>query len=229
LRDEPSKHRPVRSYVRREGRLTPAQARALAELWPRYGVEVGEEYLDLDFIFSRQAPRVLEIGFGDGASLLQQARRDPEWDYLGIEVHRPGVGRLLLALDQAGVENVRLICEDAVDVLRRNIREGSLDRVQLFFPDPWPKKRHHKRRIVQPEFVELVRRKLKPGGRFHLATDWEEYAGHMMEVLSQNPGLRNVAGPGEYSPRPASRPLTKFERRGQRLGHGVRDLIFERL
>ncbi len=221
-------HRPVRSFVRREGRLTPAQRRALVELWPRYGVETGDVPFDFPSIFGRDAPRILEIGFGDGRSLLQQAEANPAQDFLGIEVHRPGVGRLLLALQRAGVENVRVICEDAVTVLRRNVPDGSLAAVQLFFPDPWPKKRHHKRRIVQPDFVRLVTRKLVPGGRFHLATDWEDYARHMMEVLSSEPGLRNVAGPGAFSPRPSVRPLTKFERRGQRLGHGVWDLIFER-
>ncbi len=220
-------YRPVRSFVRREGRITPSQQRALTRLWPRYGLDT-EQPFDFTEIFGRQAPRVLEIGFGDGVSLLQQAQAHPENDYLGIEVHRPGAGRLLRALEEAGLSNARVVCEDAVTVLQHNIPDRSLDVVQLFFPDPWHKKRHHKRRIVQPEFVQLVRSKLRSGGRFHLATDWEEYAQHMMMVLDNAPGYRNIAGSGNFVPRPGSRPLTKFEVRGQRLGHGVRDLIFER-
>jgi len=221
-------YRPIRSFVRREGRITPSQQRALTRLWPRYGLNAGEQPFDFAEIFGRRAPCILEIGFGDGVSLLQQAQAHPENHYLGIEVHRPGVGRLLHAMEGAGVENVRVVCEDAVSVLRRNIPDRSLDVVQLFFPDPWPKKRHHKRRIVQPDFAQLVRSKLRSGGHFHLATDWEEYAQQMMGVLESTPGYRNTAGRGNFLPRPDSRPLTKFELRGQRLGHSVRDLIFER-
>ncbi|HHS84325.1 MAG TPA: tRNA (guanosine(46)-N7)-methyltransferase TrmB [Gammaproteobacteria bacterium] len=228
LPDSTPSCRPIRSFVRREGRITPSQQRALARLWPRYGLDAGEQLFDLAEIYGRHATRVLEIGFGDGVSLLRQAQAYPESDYLGIEVHRPGVGRLLRALERAELTNVRVICEDAVTVLRRNIPEQSLDVVQLFFPDPWPKKRHHKRRIVQPEFVELVRTRLREGGRFHLATDWEAYAQHMMVILSEAPGYHNVAGSGSFVSRPDSRPLTKFELRGQRLGHRVWDLIFER-
>ena len=228
LPDSTPSRRPIRSFVRREGRITPSQQRALARLWPRYGLDAGEQLFDLAEIYGRHATRVLEIGFGDGVSLLRQAQAHPESDYLGIEVHRPGVGRLLRALERAELTNVRVICEDAVTVLRRNIPEQSLDVVQLFFPDPWPKKRHHKRRIVQPEFVELVRTRLREGGRFHLATDWEAYAQHMMVILSEAPGYHNVAGSGSFVSRPDSRPLTKFELRGQRLGHRVWDLIFER-
>ena len=228
LPDRTPTRRPIRSFVRREGRITPSQQRALARLWPRYGLEAGEQPFDFAEIFGRHATRVLEIGFGDGVSLRQQAQAHPESDYLGIEVHRPGVGRLLHALDTEELTNVRVVCEDAVTVLRQNIPEGSLDTVQLFFPDPWPKKRHHKRRIVQPEFVELVRTRLREGGRFHLATDWEAYAQHMMVILSEASGYRNVAGSGNFASRPDSRPLTKFELRGQRLGHPVWDLIFER-
>jgi len=228
LPDRAQPHRPIRSFVRREGRITPSQQRALTCLWPRYGLDAGEQPFDFAEIFGRQAPLVLEIGFGDGVSLLQQAQAHPENDYLGIEVHRPGAGRLLHALEEAGLDNVRVVCEDAVSVLRQNIPDRSLDAVQLFFPDPWHKKRHHKRRIVQPEFVRLVRSKLRSGGYFHLATDWEAYAQHMMDILDNAPGYRNIAGSGNFVPRPDSRPLTKFELRGQRLGHGVRDLIFER-
>ncbi len=220
--------RPIRSFVRREGRITPSQQRALTFLWSRYGVDAGERLFDFAEIFGRQAPRVLEIGFGDGVSLLQQAQMHPENDYLGIEVHRPGAGRLLHALEMAELTHVRVVCEDAVSVLRQNIPDQSLDVVQLYFPDPWPKKRHHKRRIVQPDFVQQVRAKLRDGGRFHLATDWENYARQMMTVLSSAPGYRNTAGSGNFVPRPDSRPLTKFEQRGQRLGHGVWDLTFER-
>jgi len=220
-------HRPVRSFVRREGRMTHAQRRALDELGPRYGLPHDQGVLDLDGAFGRSAPRVLEIGFGMGDALAEMAAAHPEQDYLGVEVHRPGVGSLLLKLDDLGLSNVRVLCADAVQVLKGCLADHALDAVHIFFPDPWPKKRHHKRRLVQPAFVELVRRKLKPGGRLHLATDWEDYAQHMLEVLETTAGLRNAAGPGGFAPRPDYRPLTKFERRGQRLGHGVWDLIFE--
>jgi len=239
-----NKHRPIRSFVRREGRLTRGQQRAMDDLWPRYGVDtpgvemleperraLGIAPLDLDALFSRATPdqRVLEIGFGMGQSLAEMAALFPRNDYLGIEVHRPGVGTLLRVLGEDDLHNVRVICDDAVQVLKHHLPEASLDRVQLYFPDPWHKKRHHKRRMVSPEFVELVARKLKPCGVFHLATDWQDYAEQMMAVLSDSPGFRNIAGPGEYSPRPGWRPLTKFEQRGRRLGHGVWDLLFERL
>lgn len=221
--------RTVRSFVRRQGRITVAQERALAELWPRFGIEAGEALLDLDEVFGRKAPRVLEIGFGDGANLAAMAEAHPENDYLGIEVHRPGVGRLLMQVGEKGLANVRVMCTDAVEVLTRQIPDGALDAVLLFFPDPWHKTRHHKRRIVQPEFVELVRRKLVIGGRFHMATDWEDYARHMLEVMRAAPGYRNCSPQGDYVPRPDYRVLTKFERRGQRLGHGVWDLMFTRM
>jgi tRNA (guanine-N7-)-methyltransferase len=219
--------RRVRSYVRREGRMTRAQQGALERLSERY-VIASEDALDLDAQFGRAAPRMLEIGFGMGDALAATAQARPEWDFLGIEVHRPGVGSLLRRLEREAVTNVRVICADAVEVLQRRLPDAGLDAVHLFFPDPWPKSRHHKRRIVQAAFVAQVRRKLKAGGRFHLATDWEDYARHMLTVMSAAPGFRNAAGPGEYSPRPADRPLTKFEQRGRRLGHGVWDLIFVR-
>ncbi|HFC52814.1 MAG TPA: tRNA (guanosine(46)-N7)-methyltransferase TrmB [Gammaproteobacteria bacterium] len=221
--------RPIRSYVRREGRITPSQRRALETLWPLYGVETGDQPLNLEAIFGRRAPRVLEIGFGDGASLLEVARAHPETDYLGIEVHRPGIGRLLRAAHEAELDNLRLIRGDALQVLQHNIPGSSLSGVQLFFPDPWPKKRHRKRRMVQPGFIQLVRQGLAPGGWFHLATDWEEYAWQMMELLEGAPGLRNRAGPGRFLPDRGGRPPTKFELRGRRLGHGVWDLLFERV
>jgi tRNA (guanine-N7-)-methyltransferase len=222
-----SLQRRIRSFVRREGRITPSQRRALSELWPLYGVEPEQE-LDFNTLFGRQAPHVLEIGFGMGTSLAELAKRHPEIDYLGIEVHRPGVGSLLVKIDQLGLKNVHIMCTDAVDVMKQNIPDASLDGVLLFFPDPWPKKRHHKRRIVTAEFVELIRQKLKIGGLVHMATDWENYAIHMMQVLSNNPGLTNNAGFSNFAPRPADRPLTKFEQRGAALGHQVWDLIFTR-
>jgi tRNA (guanine-N7-)-methyltransferase len=221
--------RSIRSFVRREGRLTRGQQRALEELWPRYGVDNDSASLDLATLFGRDNPKVLEIGFGNGKSLAQMATDFPDYDYLGIEVHRPGVGALLLLVEELDLSNVRVICDDAVEVIKHRIPDASLDRVQLFFPDPWHKKRHHKRRILQAEFAELIRQKLKPGGVFHLATDWEDYAQHMMAVMSAAPGYVNEAGEGRFAPRPESRPLTKFEQRGQRLGHGVWDLLFQRL
>lgn len=220
-------HRHVRSFVRREGRITRSQQRALDELLPRFGLEPAG-VLDLDGVFGRHAPRTLEIGFGNGASLAQMAAAAPEQDFLGIEVHRPGVGHLLLEIEQRALSNVRVICADAVEILRDHLAPGSLDRVLLFFPDPWPKKRHHKRRILQPEFVALIRDRLKPGGVFHMATDWQDYAEQMLEVMDAQPGFVNSAGRGHYAPKPDHRPETKFERRGLRLGHGVWDLVFAR-
>ncbi|MCC6302105.1 MAG: tRNA (guanosine(46)-N7)-methyltransferase TrmB [Gammaproteobacteria bacterium] len=221
-------HRPIRSFVRREGRMTGAQRHALEAFGPRYLLEFEEAPLELDAVFGRVAPRTLEIGFGMGDSVLDMARRHPERDHLGVEVHRPGIGRLLGALAGEDLGNVRILCADAVQVLRHMIPDAALEAVFLFFPDPWPKKRHHKRRIVQPQFVELVARRLRPGGIFHLATDWEDYARHMLAVLEPSPSFTNSAGAGNYAPRPESRVLTKFERRGERLGHGVWDLVFVR-
>jgi len=215
--------------MRREGRLTEGQRRGLEEQWPRCGIEPGDTMLDLDAEFGRSAPRILEIGFGMGESLAAMALAHPDNDYLGIEVYRPGVGSLLRQVGENQSANVRVISEDAVVVLAKMIPDGSLDRLQLFFPDPWHKKRHHKRRIVQPDFVALIRNKLKPGGIFHMATDWEAYAEHMMEVMIASQGYQNCAGQGQYAERPESRPLTKFEQRGHRLGHGVWDLLFERV
>jgi tRNA (guanine-N7-)-methyltransferase len=221
--------RRIRSFVKREGRLTKGQQRALDELFPRYGISLQQGELDLDVLFGRQAFRVLEIGFGNGASLAEMAANHPENDYLGIEVHRPGVGNLLLQIEKQELTNIRVSNDDAVEVLEQQIPNTSLDAVYLFFPDPWHKKKHHKRRIVQTEFVQLVWCKLKPGGIFHMATDWENYAEHMLEVMTKAKGFENVASKGNYIARPDYRPLTKFEQRGHRLGHGVWDLIFEKI
>ena len=221
--------RQVRSFVVRAGRMTEGQERALKENWPRYGLELGDGLLDLTTLFGDERPVVLEIGFGMGDSLIEMARRAPEKGFIGIEVHPPGVGRLLARAQEEGLENIRVYCEDAVEVLARCIPDASLEGVQLFFPDPWPKKRHHKRRIVQPAFAQAIRQKLKIGGTFHMATDWENYAEQMMEVMSAAEGYRNAAGEGQYSPQPDFRPVTKFQRRGEKLGHGVWDLMFERI
>jgi len=220
--------RTVRSFVQRAGRITRAQERALEELWPRWGVEFSAAPLDLDQLFGRKAARVLEIGIGDGETLLALAAAHPERDFLGVEVHRPGIGHCLLGVESRALSNVRLISHDAVDVLEKQLPDASLDEVLLYFPDPWPKKRHHKRRIVQPAFTGLVARKLKPGGTFRLATDWSPYAEHMLEVLRASPSFDNASPTGDYVSRPDSRPQTKFERRGERLGHEVFDLEFRR-
>lgn len=226
--DEPRPLRRIRSFVRREGRITPGQQRALQECWPRYGLEA-DARLDLAQVFGRDAPRTLEIGFGNGASLATMAAQQPQHDFIGIEVHRPGVGHLLQLIEEQGLGNLRLMREDAVQVLQHCIADDSLDRVLLFFPDPWHKKRHHKRRIVQPEFIELLASKIRHGGRLHMATDWEDYAQHMVEVMSGSTAFRNCAASGAFVPRPEYRPVTKFEQRGQRLGHGVWDLLYERV
>lgn len=221
--------RRIRSFVRRQGRLTKGQQHALDNYWPVMGVEYQPEPVDLVSLFGRESPVVLEIGFGMGASLVTMAQNNPAQDFLGIEVHSPGVGACLSSAQEAGVENLRVMCHDAVDVLEKMIPDNSLRMVQLFFPDPWHKARHNKRRIVQAPFAELVMRKLKLGGVFHMATDWEAYAEHMLDVMNSIAGYKNQSETQDYVPRPESRPLTKFEQRGQRLGHGVWDLMFERI
>ena len=223
----PLHRRGVKSFVARAGRMTTAQERAWRELWPRYGIDDTAGVIVSPVIFGRTAPLTLEIGFGNGESLLALAAAQPEADFLGIEVHRPGVGHLMLRAEALGLTNLRAACRDAVEVLDRQLDDAVLDAALLYFPDPWPKKRHHKRRIVQPPFVDLVARKLKPGGRFRLATDWQDYAEQMLEVVGACSALRNEFGAG-YAPRPESRPLTRFENRGQRLGHGVWDLSFRK-
>ncbi len=222
-------HRPIRSYVLRQGRLTPGQERAFETLWPRFGVEFTGETLDLPALFGNGHPVYLEIGFGNGDSLAQMAAANPDRNYLGIEVHSPGVGHLLLKIEELGLTNIRILRHDAVEVVSKGIGDGALEGAFLFFPDPWHKKRHHKRRILQPAFLEQLARVIRPGGTFHAATDWENYAEHMMLVLTESPHFENRLGPGNYSERPSYRPLTKFEQRGQRLGHGVWDLLFTRL
>ena len=226
--DSSNQVRTIRSFVKREGRLTRAQRRALDKLLPRYGL-AADTMIEPVAIFGRSAPLILEIGFGNGESLAAMAAQDPTSDFIGIEVHRPGIGHLLLDLERQDLVNVRVFTADAIEVLKCCIPDNILERVLLFFPDPWPKKRHHKRRIVQHEFIRQLARKLVPGGILHMATDWENYAGHMLDIMNAEPEFRNCAGKGNVSPRPAWRPVTKFERRGQRLGHGVWDLLFERI
>jgi len=220
--------RTVRSFVRREGRLTPGQERALEELWPLYGIDEAEGLIDLEQLFGRKAPIVFEIGFGNGSSLAEMAAKQPDTNFIGVEVHRPGVGHLLKLIKEQGLTNCRVACTDAVELLKHRISDNSLDRLQLYFPDPWHKKRHHKRRIIQPAFVTLLTQKIKSGGHLHMATDWQHYAEQMLDDLSQNNDFTNCADSSGYIPRPDYRPLTKFEQRGQRLGHGVWDLLFER-
>jgi tRNA (guanine-N7-)-methyltransferase len=226
--NKPEFTRKIRSFVRREGRLTTGQQHALDTLWPKYGIDMSDTALDLGSIFGNEQPVILEIGFGNGDSLAQMAKGNPGLNYLGIEVHRPGVGHLLYLIEEQDIENLRIMSEDAVEIIRNQIPEQALTGVQLFFPDPWPKKKHHKRRIVQPEFVKLLASRLKPGGFFHMATDWENYAEHMLEVMSAAEDFENSTKEGDFIPRPDSRPLTKFEQRGQRLGHGVWDLLYIR-
>ena len=226
----PIERRPVRSFVLRQGRLTPGQARALAQHADRYLLAVpaaGEPALDLDRVFGRSAPRVLEIGFGNGDAVLATASAEPERDFIGIEVHGPGVGRLLKDAADAGISNLRVFQHDAVEVLQRAVPAASLAEIRVFFPDPWPKKKHHKRRLIQPALVQLLRSRLRPGGLIHLATDWPAYAEHMLAVMSVAPGLGNLAVDDGFVPRPDSRPLTHFEQRGLKLGHPVFDLMFQ--
>ena len=224
---DPVLRREIRSYVLRQGRTSPAQARAVETLLPRLGVAYDSRTLDLNRLFGRMAPKVLEIGFGMGETTAEIAASHPQNDYLGIEVHTPGVGSLLKRIDELVLTNVRVIQHDAVEVLRDMIAPASFDAVHIFFPDPWPKKRHHKRRLLKPEFVALLASRMKSGAYVHVATDWQDYAEQLLEVLSHEPELRNTAD--GYAPRPEHRPQTKFETRGLKLGHGVWDLIFRRV
>jgi tRNA (guanine-N7-)-methyltransferase len=221
--------RHIRSFVLRAGRMTTAQERALSELWPAYGLDPDRGAMDLQAVFGRRAPRCLEIGFGIGEVIGSLAENHPHIDYVGIEVHRPGVGRLLLRAAQANVRNLRVICHDAVEVLRENLDDGSFDEILVFFPDPWHKKRHHKRRLIDPAFVELLAQKLRLGGVLRLATDWQAYAEQMLAVCNANPHLTSQSADLTYVQRPQFRPPTRFERRGERLGHGVWDLAYTKL
>jgi tRNA (guanine-N7-)-methyltransferase len=221
---EERQRRTVKSFVLRQGRVSNAQQRAWDTLFPRFGVAFSDSLLDARSVFGRSAPLIVEIGSGMGETSITIAKAHPENDYVAIEVHLPGVGSLLKSIDEEGLTNLRVIRHDAVDVLEKMIPDGSLAGLHVFFPDPWPKKRHNKRRIIQPPLVALMARKLAPGGYIHLATDWQAYAEHMLEVLSAEPSLENSAK--DYAPRPAYRPQTKFEARGLKLGHGVWDLVF---
>lgn len=221
--------RSIRSFVLRQGRLTEAQERAFATHWAQYGLEYRGELRDFDQVFGRANPLVMEIGFGNGEALRWAGNHDTERDFVGIEVHRPGVGRLLNSLAADDIGNVRVYCHDAVEVIRHEIAPASLDEIRIWFPDPWPKKRHHKRRLVQPEFARLLASRLRIDGLLHLATDWQDYAEHMWDVLDAEPAFRNEAGARGWFDRPAWRPQTHFEARGLRLGHGVWDLLYRRL
>jgi len=221
-------NRHIRSFVLRQGRFTPAQQRAFEQHWQRFGIEPGTTTPDWAALFGRTAPLVLEIGFGNGEQLLHAGLHEPQRDFIGIEVHRPGVGRLMNGLAAHKVENVRVYNHDAIEVLRHCIAPATLDEVRIYFPDPWPKKRQQKRRLVQPEFAHLLATRVRAGGRLHLATDWEDYSRHMLDVLENSPDWLNAAGPRSTVARPEWRTETHFEKRGLRLGHGVWDLIYER-
>ncbi|MDP0589424.1 MAG: tRNA (guanosine(46)-N7)-methyltransferase TrmB [Candidatus Endonucleobacter bathymodioli] len=226
---ETTKHyRKIKSFVLRNGRMTTAQQRGWDECWEKWGLKLSNGFLDLEASFGRQGPTILEIGYGMGLSLVEMARNTLDSHFIGIEVHRPGVGSLLNEANNSGLTNIRSYCHDAVEVLNQCIPDNILSRIQIYFPDPWHKKRHHKRRLIQPEFIKLLSAKLVTGGTIHLATDWENYADQMMEVMSAAEGFKNQAGEHAFSERPTYRPLTKFEKRGQRLGHNVLDLLFEK-
>lgn len=224
LPSDPRTDHHIRSFVRRQGRLSPAQQRAVETLLPRFGIAYQAQPLDLAAAFGRDAPKILEIGFGMGDSTATIALANPERDYLCLEVHTPGVGNLLKLIDTQAIRNIRIIQHDAVEVLRDMLNDASLDGVHIFFPDPWHKARHNKRRLIQAVFIAQLMQKIKPGGYLHVATDWQNYAEQALRVLSEEPLLQNTAS--DYAPRPDYRPLTKFEKRGLNLGHGVWDLVF---
>ncbi|WP_392551869.1 tRNA (guanosine(46)-N7)-methyltransferase TrmB [Orbus wheelerorum] len=222
--------RQIRSFVLRQGRLTKGQEQALLTLWSTLGIDYqSDTKLDFSQVFANNNKVTLEIGFGMGASFVEMAKNAPTENFIGIEVHQPGVGACLMAAEQAELSNIRVMCHDAVEVLNNMIADSSLAKVQIFFPDPWHKAKHNKRRIIQPDFVQLLKQKLAIGGVLHLATDWQHYAEHMLEVLIAAPGFINLSSDNSYIPRPGSRPMTKFEKRGLNLGHGVWDLQFKRV
>ncbi len=226
--DKKSQVHAIRSFVQRQGRLTTGQKNALDQHWSRYGLQLVDGLIEPEQVFGRDAPLTVEIGFGNGVSLLQMMMAETEHNYLAMEVHRPGVGALVMGAAAQGIESLRIYNEDAVQVLQQCLPDESIDRLLLFFPDPWHKKKHNKRRILRPEFVELVAKKMKVGGVFHMATDWQHYAEQMLEVMEASKDYVNSCGAGAYAPRPDYRPVTKFEQRGLRLGHGVWDLIYQK-
>lgn len=225
---EKESHPRIRSFIRRQGRATVGQQNAIDNVWSKYCLDPESSY-DYSAVFGRDAPLIVEIGFGNGSSLAAMAEANPELNYIGIEVHRPGIGHLMLLLEEKGISNVRIYHHDAIEILEQKIPDNSLAGVHLFFPDPWQKRRHHKRRIVRPSFVDLLNNKLISDGYFHAATDWEHYAKDMLKTLSSNNKLINTSASNQYCERPEYRPLTKFENRGVRLGHGVWDLIFKKV
>jgi tRNA (guanine-N7-)-methyltransferase len=223
-----SEHPPIKSFARRAGRVTAGQQQALEMLWGQYVLDPNSP-LSVETIFEQAAPLTVEIGFGDGESLAKMAQASPDRNFIGIEVHKAGVGHLMLKLKEDEIPNVRIYCGDAIEILETLIPDQSIDTINLFFADPWPKKKHHKRRIVRNSFIDLIVKKLREDGKFHAATDWEDYAEQMMEVLSADPRVENCAGKNNFIERPENRPETKFERRGIRLGHSIRDLLFKRV
>lgn len=227
MSDQELSHK-IKSFVIRAGRMTDSQQKGWNEVFPKHGYSLTDEQFDWEHSYAVNGPRVVEIGFGMGDSLLAMAEENPTYRYLGLEVHKPGIGKLFAEVEKRGIENIKVFAEDAVRVLEVSIPPQTIDLIQIFFPDPWHKKRHHKRRLIQPEFVDLLLTRLAPEGRLHLATDWQPYAKHMMAVLENNDNVQNVAGPQQFIPRPESRPETKFECRGHRLGHSVWDLMFEK-
>lgn len=227
MSDQELSHK-IKSFVIRAGRMTGSQQKGWNDVFPKHGFSLTESQFDWEHSYAVNGPRVVEIGFGMGDSLLAMAEQNPTYRYLGLEVHKPGVGKLFAEVEKRGIENIKVFAEDAVRVLEVSIPPQTVDLIQIFFPDPWHKKRHHKRRLIQPDFVDLLLTRLAPAGRIHLATDWQPYAEHMMAVLENNQNVRNVAGAQQFIPRPELRPETKFERRGHRLGHGVWDLMFQK-
>ena len=226
--ENPAPRRAIKSFVLRQGRLTNAQQNALENHWQDYGIDFSEQLLDYPALFGNDHEIIVEIGFGDGDSLLQQAINQPQYNFIGIEVHGPGVGHLIHNANAQNIHNIKVIRHDAIDVLTQQIADDSIQQLQLFFPDPWHKKRHHKRRIIKQSFIELIQKKIRTGGFFHMATDWQHYAEHMLAEMDQAGAFRNIAGTGNYSENKGTRCETKFERRGIRLGHGVWDLIYQK-